>query len=74
MAQTLGQYVKFRRRPGTLVDARQYLGSERALISTLEGLLEVAPGDWTVTGIRGKCYPVKPDIFAELYEPADELT
>ena len=29
----------------------------------------VCPGDWIVTGVRGETYPVKPDVFAETYDP-----
>ncbi len=38
-------------------------------IPTLEGAHEVRPGDWILTGIKGECWPVKPDIFAATYEP-----
>lgn len=41
------------------------------LITTLEGHMEVTPGDWIVTGVHGEKYPVKPNIFAETYEPVD---
>lgn len=37
-------------------------------IETLEGGHIVCPGDWIITGIKGECYPCKPDIFAETYE------
>lgn len=40
-------------------------------VQTLEGPLYARAGDWIVTGIRGEQYPVKPDIFDEIYEPAD---
>lgn len=30
-----------------------------------------SPGDWIVRGIKGELYPVKPDIFAALYEPVE---
>lgn len=38
------------------------------LISTLEGTMKCQPGDWIVKGVKGECYPVKPDIFEETYE------
>lgn len=41
-------------------------------VNTLEGPMKVANGDWIVTGIKGERYPVRPDIFDELYEPLDE--
>lgn len=39
-------------------------------IKTLEGIYEVTPGDWIITGIKGEKYPCKPDIFNLTYEPA----
>lgn len=38
-------------------------------IKTLEGTMEVTPGDWVIRGVKGEFYPCKPDIFAETYEP-----
>lgn len=46
--------------------------SLRAYIKTLEGNMEVSPGDYVVTGVHGEQYPVKPDIFAKTYEPVVE--
>lgn len=40
-------------------------------INTLEGSMEVTPGDWIITGIKGEQYPCKPDIFEATYEAAD---
>jgi hypothetical protein len=42
-------------------------------IHTLEGGYIVCPGDWIITGIRGECYPCKPDIFELTYEPYAEV-
>lgn len=41
-------------------------------IETLEGRMKVMPGDWIVRGVQGELYPVKPDIFAQTYEPAQK--
>jgi hypothetical protein len=41
-------------------------------IKTLEGLMEVAEGDWIIRGVKGEIYPCKPDIFAMTYDPVDE--
>lgn len=41
------------------------------LIRTLEGTMRANQGDWIVKGVKGEFYPVKPDIFAETYEPVD---
>ena len=39
------------------------------VIQTLEGEMDVSPGDWVITGIKGEHYPCKPDIFEQTYEP-----
>ncbi len=41
-------------------------------IVTLEGPMEVTPGDWIITGVKGERYPCKPDIFRETYEAAEK--
>lgn len=43
-----------------------------ATIKTLEGTMEVKPGDWVITGVAGEKYPCKPEIFEATYEPAEE--
>jgi hypothetical protein len=40
------------------------------LIPTLEGVMKCQPGDWIIKGVKGECYPCKPDIFAATYEAA----
>lgn len=37
------------------------------VIWTLEGLMEVNPGDWIITGIAGERYPCKQEIFEKTY-------
>lgn len=34
--------------------------------------VQVHPGDWIITGIKGEKYPCKPDIFAATYEPVED--
>ncbi len=41
-------------------------------ISSLEGDHVVCPGDWVITGVKGESYPVKNEIFLEIYEPIDD--
>lgn len=41
-------------------------------IETLEGTMTARPGDWIVKGVKGEVYPVRADIFADTYEPAEE--
>lgn len=40
----------------------------RLIIPTLEGEMTAQLGDWIIKGIKGECYPCKPDIFAATYE------
>lgn len=37
-------------------------------ITTLEGVMEAAPGDYVIRGVQGEFYPCKPDIFEATYE------
>jgi len=37
-------------------------------IMTLEGVHQVTPGDWIITGVAGEVYPCKPDIFEQTYD------
>lgn len=36
-------------------------------IFTLEGKLRAEIGDWIIKGVKGECYPCKPDIFEMTY-------
>jgi len=40
-------------------------------MNTLEGIMQVTPGDWIITGVMGEHYPCKPDIFEMTYEPVE---
>lgn len=37
-------------------------------VDTLEGRMEVHPGDWIITGVNGEKYPCNPDVFEKTYE------
>lgn len=39
-------------------------------VFTLEGPLNAAIGDYIIKGVKGECYPCKPDIFEMTYEVA----
>ena len=41
-------------------------------IHTLEGVMNAAPGDWVIRGVKGEFYPCKPDIFAATYDLAEQ--
>jgi len=56
---------------GVYVDG-PFVGLKYASVDTLEGrVLNVSPGDWIITGIKGERYPCKPDIFEATYEAVD---
>jgi len=57
--------AKYRKKP-VVVDAVQV--NQAMTINTLEGDMVANPGDWIVTGTHGERYPVKRDIFDEIYE------
>jgi hypothetical protein len=38
-------------------------------IETLEGEMKANLGDYIIKGIKGECYPCKPEIFKATYEP-----
>jgi hypothetical protein len=66
--------MKYRKKP-VVIEATQWfkMGDHPAvtdigLIGTLEGVMQVSPGDFIITGVRGEHYPCKPDIFALTYE------
>ena len=42
--------------------------SEQMGINTLEGNMVADKGDWIIKGIKGECYPCKPDIFDLTYD------
>ena len=42
--------------------------AEDFLVHSLEGIMEVAQGDWVIKGIKGEFYPCKQDIFGATYE------
>lgn len=42
-------------------------------IATLEGLMQVKPGDYVIKGVQGEFYPCKPDIFESTYDQIDIL-
>lgn len=37
-------------------------------IQTLEGVMKASDGDYIIKGVKGECYPCKPDIFEQTYE------
>lgn len=60
---------KYRKIPIVL---EAYQTEEEMDIETLEGVMHASIGDYIVTGVKGEKYPVKPDIFKNLYEEVKE--
>lgn len=60
--------------PGMSEDALEVAQTMRlpVVIETLEGDMTASPGDWIVRGIKGECWPIKPDIFAATYEEVEQ--
>lgn len=42
------------------------------IIYTLEGHVTASSMDWIIKGIKGECYPCKPDIFKATYDSVNE--
>lgn len=63
---------------GTITAHRARLSSkiERgdycAAITTPEGEMLAAPGDWVIRGVKGEVYPCRRDIFAATYDSVEE--
>lgn len=75
-------FMKYRKKP-VVIDAWQFnkggdhpkaistsLCSTGYGIETLEGFMEVTPGDFIIRGVKGEYYPCKRDIFKATYDPA----
>lgn len=57
--------------PGWFTTTRPIEPGVTIKIATLEGVMEAAPGDWIIRGVKGELYPIKDDIFRETYEAVD---
>lgn len=44
---------------------------QQLLIPTWEGIMIAKLNSWVVKGTHGELYPVKPEIFADTYEPVE---
>lgn len=50
---------------------RYFLGKPECVVlvvKTLEGDMELTPGNWLIRGIVGEFYPCRTDIFEQTYE------
>ncbi len=41
-------------------------------VETLEGFMEVNPGDWIITGVEGERYPCKDSVFQASYKKVED--
>ena len=48
------------------------VGPDPPAIVTMEGIMQAEPGDWIIRGVKGECYPCKPDIFEATYEAVND--
>ena len=55
----------------TWEEYKEIVAKDGLKIFTLEGPLQAAVGDWIIRGVKGECYPCKPDIFDMTYERVD---
>jgi len=65
----------------SIADISEFMSADRPLrwlstddslmIDTLEGSMKANVGDWIIKGIKGECYPCKPDIFEATYEKVE---
>ena len=62
------QVIPFISRPGVELGCCRRAASTHGWVATLEGGHTVCPGDWIIEGTKGEFYPVKPEIFSEIYE------
>ena len=53
---------------GAELEVREHNNLLCLVIPTLEGEHIATPGDWIIKGVKGECYPCKPDIFAATYD------
>ncbi len=65
---------------GNLLEIAQLAGSGNRpvekdgtslIISTIEGDMIASLNDWIIKGVKGECYPCKPDIFEQTYEKVE---
>ena len=66
------QWFKHGDHPLVMYDKSPHVSREYGWIDTLEGGHVVTPGDYIITGVKGECYPCKPDIFEMTYEIVNE--
>ena len=66
------QWFEMGDHPAVIEQPKSPTGFAILTLENTETGQHVTPGDWIITGVRGENYPIKPDIFAETYEPYEE--
>jgi len=64
--------MKFIKRKLDVVEAEQYLGVGFLIVNTPSGEVKAQPTDYIIDRGNGDRYPVKKEIFEDLYEPFSE--
>lgn len=54
------------------LNVTHYTAHNRIVVHTLQGNVEVSPGDWLIRDGKGEFDSCKPDIFEATYEPGRE--
>jgi hypothetical protein len=62
--------AKYRKKP-VVIDAVRI--TRQITIETLEGIMLGNVGDWLITGVNGKQYPCKDDVFQKTYDPVENV-
>ena len=62
------KFKKYAKKP---VVVKAYQTEKEIYIETLEDTMKADKGDWIIKGIKGECYPCKPDFFGMTYEKVD---
>lgn len=57
---------------GTDTAGVEYTRCNGRRIKTLEGFVNVHPGDWIITGVIGEKYPCRNDVFEATYDKLEE--
>ncbi len=65
------QFNKLGDHPAVVATSESPTGFGIATLENTKLKFEVTPGDWIASGQNGEHWPIKPDVFATTYEPAE---
>jgi len=46
-----------------------YISDNSVIVNTLEGSMNLTPGNWLIRGIEGEFYPCQDSVFVSSYDP-----